>query len=52
MTKKTKKASELQGINHLIVDATIGVTNLVEDMHKQIVHPPLLPSTNLSSINI
>lgn len=50
MTKKTKKASELQGINHLIVDATIGVTNLMEDIHKQIVHPPLLPSTSIQKL--
>ena len=39
MSKKTKKDSELQGISHLLVDATIGITDLVEDMHKQIVHP-------------
>ena len=50
MSKKTKKASELQGINHLIVDATIGVTDLVEAMHNQIVHPPLLPSTNVQNL--
>ena len=50
MSKKTKKASELQGINHLIVDATIGVTDLVEAMHKQIVHPPLLPSTSVQNL--
>jgi pimeloyl-ACP methyl ester carboxylesterase len=50
MSKETKKASELQGINHLIVDATIGVTDLVEAMQKQIVHPPLLPSTGIQKL--
>lgn len=50
MSKKTKKASELQGLNHLLVDATIGVTDLVEAMHKQIVHPTLLPSTGIQNL--
>ena len=50
MSKKTKKDSELQGITHLIVDATIGVTDLVEDMHKQIVHPSFLPSTRIQKL--
>jgi len=45
MSKKTKTDTELQGLTHLIMDATIGATDLVEDMHKQIVHPPFLPST-------
>lgn len=50
MSKKIKKDSKLQGINHLIVDATIGVTDLVEDMHKQIVHPSFLPSTRIQKL--
>jgi pimeloyl-ACP methyl ester carboxylesterase len=50
MSKKRKTDSELQGLTHLITDATIGVTNLVEAMHKQVVHPPFLPSTNIQKL--
>jgi pimeloyl-ACP methyl ester carboxylesterase len=50
MSKKTKKDSELQGISHLLVDATIGITDLVEDMHKQIVHPSFLPATLIQKL--
>ena len=50
MSKKTKKDSEIQGISQLIVGATIGVTNLVEDMQQQIVHPPFLPSTPVQKL--
>ena len=50
MSKKPKKKSELQGVNHLVVDATLGITDLVEAMHKQIVHPPLLPSTKIQKL--
>jgi pimeloyl-ACP methyl ester carboxylesterase len=50
MSKKTKKDSEIQGISQLIVGATIGVTNLVEAMHQQIVHPPFLPSTPVQKL--
>lgn len=46
MSKKTPiSASELQGINQMISDATIGITDLVEAMQQRIVHPPFLPST-------
>ncbi|TXD66883.1 esterase/lipase family protein [Polaribacter glomeratus] len=50
MSKKTKTDSELQGLTHLIVDATIGVTDLVEEIHKQVVHPPFLPSTSIQKL--
>ncbi len=50
MSKKTKEESELQGITNLIVDATIGVTNLVEAMHKQVVQPSFLPSTTIQKL--
>lgn len=50
MSEKAKKESELQGLNHLVVDATIGVTNLVEAMHKQVVHPPFLPTTTIQKL--
>lgn len=50
MSKKTKPKSDLQGINHLVIDATIGITDLVEAMHKRVVHPPLLPSTPIQNL--
>lgn len=50
MLKKTKKDSEIQGLTHLIVDATIGVTDIVEAVNKQIVHPPFLPSTPIQKL--
>jgi len=50
VSKKIKTDSELQGLTHLIVDATIGVTDLVEEMHKQVVHPPFLPSTSIQKL--
>lgn len=43
----SKKDSELQGLIHLIMDATIGVTDLVESMHKQGIQPPFLPATTI-----
>jgi pimeloyl-ACP methyl ester carboxylesterase len=50
MSKKIKPDSELQGLTHLIMDATVGVTDLVEEMHKQVVHPPFLPSTSIQKL--
>lgn len=45
MSKAQKSPSGLQGIVRLLTDATIGVTELVEEMHHHTVHPPYLPST-------
>lgn len=50
MPEKKHKDSKLQGINRLIVDATLEVTDLVEAMHRRIVHPPLLPSTPIQNL--
>jgi pimeloyl-ACP methyl ester carboxylesterase len=50
MSKKIKPDSDLQGLTHLIMDATVGVTDLVEEMHKQVVHPPFLPSTSIQKL--
>ena len=57
MSTKKKVSEILKGVNHLVLDATIGVTNLAESVHKQVVNPPFLPSTavqhlitNLASI--
>lgn len=50
MSKKKKPNSKLQGISRLVTDATIEVTDLVEDMHNRIVHPPFLPSTPIQHL--
>ena len=50
MSKKTDKGTDLQGLTHLIMDATVGVTDLVEAMHKRVVHPPFLPSTIIQKL--
>jgi pimeloyl-ACP methyl ester carboxylesterase len=50
MSKKLKTESELQGLTHLIMDATVGITDLVEEVHKQVVHPPFLPSTSIQKL--
>ena len=50
MSNKKKTGSKLQGVSRLITDATIGITDLVESMHKQIVHPPFLPSTPIQHL--
>lgn len=50
MAKKTQTAPLLQGFTRLITDATIGITDLVEAMHRRIVHPPFLPSTPVQEL--
>jgi len=50
MSYKNKASSNLQGITRLITDATIGITDLVETMHKRVVHPPFLPSTPIQHL--
>jgi pimeloyl-ACP methyl ester carboxylesterase len=50
MSNKIKTDSDLQGITRLIKDATIGITDLVEAMHKRVVHPPFLPSTPIQHL--
>ena len=50
MPFKKPTDSALQGINRLIVDATVEVTDLVEAMHRRIVHPPFLPSTPIQNL--
>jgi len=50
MSDKRNTSSELQGLTSLITDATIGITDLVEAMHKRVVHPPLLPSTPIQHL--
>lgn len=43
MSNKINTGPELQGFTRLITDATIGITDVVEAMHKQVVHPPFCP---------
>ena len=50
MINKKNSSSDLQGITRLITDATIGVTDIVETMHKRVVHPPFLPSTPIQHL--
>lgn len=50
MSIKKNTSSDLQGITRLITDATVGITDLVEAMHKQVVHPPFLPSTPIQQL--
>lgn len=50
MSNKKKESSNLQGLTRLITDATIGITDLVEAMHRRVVHPPFLPSTPIQHL--
>ncbi|WP_411893318.1 esterase/lipase family protein [Winogradskyella sp. A2] len=50
MPNKKQTSSYLQGVTRIIIDTTIGITNLVETMHKRVVHPPLLPSTPIQHL--
>lgn len=50
MKNQNTKSSNIQGITRLITDATIAIIDLVETMHKQVVHPPFLPSTPIQHL--
>lgn len=50
MSKKIKPDSNLQGITRIVTDVTIGITEIVEAMHKRIVHPSFLPSTPIQHL--
>jgi pimeloyl-ACP methyl ester carboxylesterase len=50
MANKIKTGSILQGLSQLITAATIGITDLVEAMHRRVVHPPFLPSTPVQDL--
>ncbi|MFB0907634.1 MAG: hypothetical protein QMB03_05025 [Spirosomataceae bacterium] len=50
MANKIKTGSLMQGLSQLITDATIGITDLVEAMHRRVVHPPFLPSTPVQDL--
>ena len=50
MSKKIKSDSDLQGVTRIVTDVTIGITEIVEAMHKRIVHPVFLPSTPIQHL--
>ena len=50
MSNKKNESSDLQGLTCLITDATIGITDLIEAMHRRVVHPPFLPSTPIQHL--
>lgn len=50
MSNKIKTGTDLQGLTQLITDSTIGIVDLVEAMHKRVVHPPFLPSTPIQHL--
>ena len=50
MSNKINTGADLPGLTRLITDATIGITDLVEAMHKRVVHPPFLPSTPIQHL--
>lgn len=50
MAKKTQTGPVLQGVARLITEATTGIADLVEAVHKRIVHPPFLPSTPIQDL--
>ncbi len=50
MPNKKSTSSYLQGITRIIIDTTLGITDLVETMHNRVVHPPLLPSTPIQHL--
>lgn len=50
MSNNIKTGTGLQGLTRIITDATIEVTDLVEAMHKRVIHPPFLPSTPIQHL--
>ncbi|MFC7357539.1 esterase/lipase family protein [Jejudonia soesokkakensis] len=50
MANNSKEGSDLQGLATLLTDASLGITDLVEAMHKRIVNPPFIPSTPIQHL--
>lgn len=50
MTNKKNPTSILQGINRLLTEAIVKTTDLVENVHRRIVHSPVLPSTPIQDL--
>ena len=41
---------DFQGLTRMATDVTIGITNIVQDVHRQILHPPFLPSSPIQNL--
>lgn len=50
MTPVKNTSSKLKGIARLMTDASVGLIDVVEAMHKRVVHPPFLPSTPIQHL--
>lgn len=51
MPKQTKiNIADIRGITKIITDSTVNVTDLVEAVQTQVVHPPMLKSTPLQDL--
>ncbi len=50
MSNNKNTSSDLQGLTRLVTEGTIGIVDLVEAMHRRVVHPPLLPSTPIQHL--
>lgn len=48
--KQQLKISDLQGLTKLIIDATVNITTIAEDLNHQIIHPPYLPSSPIQEL--
>lgn len=50
MKKLPINTSDIQGTTRILTDATLSIVDLVEDVHKRIVHPSFLPTTPIQQI--
>jgi pimeloyl-ACP methyl ester carboxylesterase len=50
MSNKRKLSSDLRGVNELLSDAILNVSEIVEAEHKQILFPPFLPKTKIQHL--
>lgn len=50
MSNRNNNSSDLQGISRLITDTIIGITDVVEAMHQQVIHPPFIRSTPIQQL--
>lgn len=48
--KQTLKISDIHGLTKLIIEATLNITNIAEELNQQIIHPPYLPSSSIQHI--
>ena len=48
--KKRLNTADLRGVTNILKDATLHITDLAEELSKQIVHPPFLKSTPLQHL--